>query len=83
MTTNFQDIFCLVTAVALLTISDSIVKLLSPKYALREIMLFRVLFAMVFVIAIVQLECVFVIFKIQRPVLHFIRGLMLLKISLY
>jgi drug/metabolite transporter (DMT)-like permease len=83
MTKNSQGIFCLVTAVALLTISDSIVKLLSPSYALHEIMLFRALFAMIFVIVIVQLEGGFVILKTRRPVLHFIRGSMLVLANMF
>lgn len=83
MTKNSQGIFCLVTAVALLTISDSIVKLLSPSYALHEIMLFRALFAMIFVIVIVQLEGGFVILKTRRPGLHFLRGLMLVIANMF
>jgi S-adenosylmethionine uptake transporter len=67
----------------LLTVSDSIVKLLSPNYALHEIMLFRALFAMVVVIGIVQLEGGFVILKTRRPLLHFIRGSMLVLANMF
>lgn len=83
MTKNSQGIFCLIIAVAFLTVSDSIVKLLIPSYALHEIMLFRALFAMVFVIVIVQLEGGFVILKTQRPALHFIRGSMLVVANVF
>ena len=83
MTNNSKGILCLVCSVALLTVSDSIVKLLSPNYALHEIMLFRALFAMVVVIGIVQLEGGFVILKTRRPLLHFIRGSMLVLANMF
>jgi drug/metabolite transporter (DMT)-like permease len=83
MTKNSKGIACLVTAGALLTVSDSIVKLLSPSYALHEIMLFRALFAMIIVIVIVQLEGGFVILKTRRPILHFIRGSMLVLANMF
>jgi drug/metabolite transporter (DMT)-like permease len=83
MTKNSQGIACLVTAVALLTVSDSIVKLLSPTYALHEIMLFRAMFAMIVVVVIVQLEGGFAILKTRRPLLHFIRGSMLVLANMF
>jgi drug/metabolite transporter (DMT)-like permease len=83
MTDNSKGILCLVFAVALLTISDSIIKLLSSNYALHEIMLIRSLFAMVVVIVIVQLEGGFAILKTRRPVLHFIRGSMLVLANMF
>jgi drug/metabolite transporter (DMT)-like permease len=83
MTNNSKGILCLVCAVALFTISDSIVKLLSPTYALHEIMLFRALFAMMVVIVIVQLEGGFVTLKTRRPILHFIRGCMLVLANMF
>ena len=83
MTKNSQGIACLVTAVALLTVSDSFVKLLSPTYALHEIMLFRAMFAMIVVVVIVQLEGGFAILKTRRPLLHFIRGSMLVLANMF
>jgi drug/metabolite transporter (DMT)-like permease len=83
MTNNLKGILCLVCAVGLLTISDSIIKLLSPNYALHEIMLLRALFAMIVVVVIVQIEGGFVILKTRRPVLHFIRGSMLVLANMF
>lgn len=83
MTNNSKGILCLVCAVGLLTISDSIIKLLSSNYALHEIMLFRALFAMIVVMVIVQLEGGFSILQTRRPVLHFIRGSMLVLANMF
>lgn len=83
MTKNSKGIACLVTAVALLTVSDSIIKLLSSNYALHEIMLIRALFAMIVVFIIVQLEGGFAILKTRRPMLHFLRGSMLVLANMF
>ena len=45
---------CLTAAAAFLSVSDSIIKWLSPIYALHEIMFFRALFAIIVVLGIVQ-----------------------------
>ncbi len=74
---NSQGIFCLIAAVAFLTVSDSIIKWLSPHIALHEIMLIRALFSMLVVSIIIKLEGGFAILKTRRPGLHFIRGAML------
>lgn len=83
MTNNTKGILCLVCAVGLLTISDSIIKLLSSNYALHEIMLIRALFAMIVVMVIVQLEGGLITLKTRRPVLHFIRGSMLVLANMF
>ncbi|MFT5657581.1 MAG: drug/metabolite transporter (DMT)-like permease [Gammaproteobacteria bacterium] len=83
MTNNTKGILCLVAAVALLTVSDSIIKLLSPNYALHELMLFRAFFAMTVVLVIVQLEGGFITLKTRRPVLHFLRGAMLVLANMF
>ncbi len=74
VSTNTQGILCLLAALAALTTSDAIIKLLSPRYALHEIMLFRASFAMVVVLVIVRLEGGFHLLKTRRPVLHLFRG---------
>lgn len=83
MTNNSKGILCLVFAVALLTVSDSIVKILSTSYALHEIMLFRALFAMIVVIVIIQFEGGFGTLRTRRPVLHFLRGSMLVLANMF
>jgi S-adenosylmethionine uptake transporter len=80
---NSQGILCLMAAVAFLSVSDSIIKWLSPIYALHEIMFFRALFAMVVVLCIVQLEGGVKSLKTRRPVLHFIRGSLLVLANMF
>ncbi len=66
-----------------LSVSDSIIKWLSPIYALHEIMLFRALFAMVVVLGIVQLEGGLKTLKTRRPILHFFRGSLLVLANMF
>ena len=80
---NTQGILCLIAAVAFLTVSDSIIKWLSPRLALHEIMLFRSLFAMIVVALIIKLEGGFTILKTRRPALHFLRGSMLVLANMF
>lgn len=80
---NTQGILCLIAAVGFLTVSDSIIKWLSPKLALHEIMLFRALFSMVVVAIIIKLEGGFSILKTRRPGLHFLRGTMLVFANMF
>lgn len=80
---NTQGIFCLLGAVALLTVSDSIIKWLSPRLALHEIMLFRSLFAMIMVSLIIKLEGGLTILKTRRPGLHLLRGSMLVLANMF
>jgi drug/metabolite transporter (DMT)-like permease len=83
MTKNSKGISCLVAAVALLTVNDSIIKLLSTNYALHEIMLFRAMFAMIVIFVIVQLEGGLATLKTRRPVLHFLRGAMMVLANMF
>ena len=71
---NTQGILCLIGALGSLTISDSIIKWLSPDMALHQITLFRSVFALLAVMVFVQLEGGLVTLKTKRPVLHFLRG---------
>ena len=80
---NTQGIVCLVGAIALLTLSDSIIKWLSPDLPLHEITLFRSCFALVIVMLIVRLEGGLVTLKTRRPVLHFVRGSLLVLANMF
>jgi len=83
LSNNSRGILCLIGAVAFLSVSDSIIKWLSPIYALHEIMLFRALFAMVVVLGIVQLEGGIKTLKTRRPLLHFFRGSLLVLANMF
>ncbi|MFV2032062.1 MAG: DMT family transporter [Gammaproteobacteria bacterium] len=80
---NSQGILCLIGAIAFLTVSDSIIKWLSPVYALHEIMLFRSLFAMLMVLIFVQLEGGLITLKTRRPVMHLLRGSLLVLANVF
>ncbi len=83
LTSNTRGILCLMGAVTFLTISDSIIKWLSPKYALHEIMLIRACFAMIVVLIIVQFEGGLVNLKTRRPALHLLRGTLLVCANMF
>ena len=83
LSANTRGILCLLCALVFLTISDSIVKWLSPHYALHEIMLYRALFALVVVLSIVKLEGGFHLLKTRRPFLHLLRGGLLVLANMF
>ena len=83
LSNNSQGILCLIGAVAFLSISDAIIKWLSPHYALHQIMLFRALFAMIVVMGIVQLEGGLKTLETRRPLLHFFRGTLLVLANMF
>ena len=70
-------------ALVFLTLSDSIIKWLSPHYALHEVMLFRALFAMIVVMIIVKFEGGLVVLKTRRPLLHLLRGFFLVLANMF
>ncbi|NKB77287.1 MAG: EamA family transporter [Gammaproteobacteria bacterium] len=76
-------IFSLLGSVALLTGSDSIIKWLSPHYALHEIMLFRAGFALIIIMAIVYIEGGIQVLRTRRPVLHALRGLLFVLANMF
>lgn len=76
-------ISCLVGAVAVLSASDSIIKWLSPIYALHEIMLIRAVFSLSVTLVIVQLEGGMRILRTRRPGLHILRGLLLVIANMF
>lgn len=70
-------------ALIFLTFSDSIIKWLSPHYALHQVMLFRALFAMIVVLIIVKFEGGLTILKTRRPWLHLLRGFFLVLANMF
>ena len=80
---NTQGILCLVAALAFLTVSDSTIKWLSAGLPLHEIMLFRALFAMILVFVFIHLEGGPKTLKTRRPLLHFVRGSMLVLANMF
>ena len=80
---NTQAILCLAGALAFLTISDAIIKWLSPHLPLHEITLFRSLFAMLMVFVFIYFEGGLKTLKTRRPVLHFVRGSMLVLANMF
>jgi drug/metabolite transporter (DMT)-like permease len=80
---NTQGILCLIGALASLTVSDSIIKWLSPDMALHQVTLLRSCFALLAVLVIVQLEGGLRTLKTNRPVLHFLRGSTLVLANMF
>lgn len=80
---NTQGVLCLVAALACLTLSDSIIKWLSPELPLHQITLFRSCFALILVLLFVQLEGGLKLLRTRRPVLHFARGSMLVLANMF
>lgn len=76
-------ILCLIGAVALLTASDSIIKWLSPSYALHEIMLVRGVVALSVTMIIIQFEGGIDILRTRHPILHLVRGLLLVIANMF
>ncbi|TNF89689.1 MAG: DMT family transporter, partial [Gammaproteobacteria bacterium] len=80
---NTQGILCLVAALICLTLSDAIIKWLSPELPLHQVTLFRSCFALILVLIIVRLEGGLVTLKTRRPVLHFVRGSLLVLANMF
>ena len=74
---NTRGILCLVVAIACLTVSDALVKWLSPELPLHQIMLFRSCIALPLLLPLAWFEGGWHAFSTRRPVLHFIRGSLL------
>ncbi len=80
---NVLGVFCLVGALVFLTISDSIIKWLSPYYALHEITLFRSVVALVVLLIFVQCFGKWPTLRTRRPGLHLCRGLLLVLANMF
>ncbi len=74
---------CLVVALVFLTISDSIIKWLSPVYPLYEIMFARAVVALTLVLAFTHFAGGLSQLKTRRPGLHFIRGFLLVMANAF
>jgi len=80
---NTRGIVCLVAAIASLTLSDAIIKWLSPELPLHQVTLFRSCFALLLVLVMVHLEGGPKTLKTRRPVLHLLRGSMLVLANMF
>jgi drug/metabolite transporter (DMT)-like permease len=80
---NSRGILSLLGAQVFITVSDSIIKLLSPELPLFEIMLIRGFISLVVVFIIVQLEGGLATLKTRRPMMHFMRGSMLVLANVF
>ncbi len=80
---NLRGIACLVLALFCLTLSDSIIKWLSPELPLHQITLLRSCFALPPVLLIVYLEGGWQVLQTRRPLLHFARGSMLVLANMF
>ncbi len=80
---NTLGILCLIGALGSLTISDSIIKWVSADMPLHQITFWRSSFAMIAVLVIVQIEGGLVRLKTSRPVLHLLRGSMLVLANMF
>ncbi len=83
MSENAKGILCLVGALVFLTISDSIIKWLSPYYALHQIMLFRAFFALPVVLVFIFFGGGIRSLKTRRPALHILRGMFLVFANMF
>lgn len=75
--TEFQGIVCIIGGMTALSLQDMVVKWVSGSYPLHEIMLARATVAMLLTLGMVQLEGGNGLLKTRRPVLHLVRGLLL------
>jgi drug/metabolite transporter (DMT)-like permease len=80
---NSKGILCLLGAQVFLTVSDSIIKWLSPEFPLHEITLFRAVTGLIVVLVIVQFEGGLTTLKTRRPMMHFFRGLMMVLANIF
>ena len=80
---NSRGILCLVVAIACLTVSDALVKWLSPDLPLHQITLLRSLVALPLVLLLARLEGGWRALATRRPVMHFVRGSMLVLANMF
>jgi len=72
-----KGILFILAGMAAISVNDVLIKQLSSGYALHQIVFARSSIAVIFTLVLVQLEGGFSILKTQNPVLHGLRGLML------
>ena len=83
MSDNIKGILCLTGALVFLTLSDSIIKWLSPHYALHQIMLYRAVFALFIVLVFVFFGGGIESLKTRRPGMHLLRGMFLVFANMF
>ncbi len=83
MSENTKGILCLTGALVFLVISDSIIKWLSPYYALHQIMLYRAFFALLVVLVFIFFGGGVQSLKTRRPALHLLRGMFLVFANMF
>lgn len=80
---NTRGILCLVIAIACLTVNDALVKWLSPDLPLHEITLLRSCIALPLLLPLAWLEGGWNAFGTRRPMLHFLRGSLLVVANVF
>lgn len=83
LSTNTRGTLCLIGALAFLTISDAIIKWLSPDLPLHEITFWRAVFALIPIFVFMRHEGGIKVLKTRRPGLHFLRGCMLVLANMF
>ncbi|MFA3917242.1 DMT family transporter [Ruegeria hyattellae] len=69
-------IACIVVGMICISINDMIIKQLSGDYPLHQIVMFRASIGLILTLALVQYEGGFSILKTRQPLLHLLRGLL-------
>ncbi|HJM90844.1 MAG: DMT family transporter [Alphaproteobacteria bacterium] len=75
-------IFFVVLGMTAITVNDMLIKLLSGDYPLHQMIFLRSVIGIVFSLALVQLEGGFNILRTDKPLLHLLRGLLLVVSNL-
>lgn len=79
---GFHGIACIVAGMTALSMQDMVVKWVSGSYPLHEIMLARAAVAVLLTLGMVRFEGGYGLLKTRRPVLHLVRGLLLVIANL-
>ncbi|MEX0348848.1 MAG: DMT family transporter [Paracoccaceae bacterium] len=69
-------IACIVVGMICISINDMVIKQLSGAYPLHQIVMFRATIGIMFTLALVQYEGGFGILRTRQPLLHLLRGLL-------
>jgi len=80
--TSTHSIICILFAVLFLTVSDSMIKWLSPDYPLHQIVLVRALVAISLTMVMVSIEGGIAILRSKRLKLHILRGCLIVTANL-
>jgi len=80
---NTRGVLCLVVAIACLTVSDAIIKWLSPDLPLHLVTLLRSLIALLLVLLIARFEGGWHTLRTRRPLAHLLRGSLLVLANMF